>query len=148
MATVEKKAGREKTEKRDGVKWVDRNYEAKKAAREANGMAIDQSSIEDADIFSGGELPYSVALITSDHTDSSNWSVDNLPEILFYLHPPPSKHQGQNVNFLVDDETGKVALSDDGGKIKNFPVLPRRISLEVEGTNLLICTLATKLTIK
>jgi hypothetical protein len=35
---MEPKAGRTKSEKKDGKKWVDANYKAKTAARDANGI--------------------------------------------------------------------------------------------------------------
>jgi len=85
-------------------------------------------------MISDGELPFTRALETSHHPISSTWSAKNLPEILFYLNPPASKYQGQVAHPLIDEETGKVALSDEGRQIKDYPILPRYISIEVEGT--------------
>jgi hypothetical protein len=78
-------------------------------------------------------MPYTPALETSDHPMSREWSSENLPETLFYLTPPESRFAGQSVQFLRDEETGKIALSEEGNKVKDFEILPRYISVEVEG---------------
>lgn len=79
-------------------------------------------------------MPYSPALETSYHPLSRNWSAEHLPEVLFYLVPPESKYKGQAVEYLKDDETGKTALSEEGDEIRDFEILPRYISIEVEGS--------------
>lgn len=78
-------------------------------------------------------MPHTPALETSDHPMSREWSSENLPEILFYLTPPPSRFQGETVQYLRDEETGAIVLSEEGHHIKDFEILPRYISVEVEG---------------
>jgi hypothetical protein len=78
-------------------------------------------------------MPETPALETSDHPLSREWSSENLPEILFYLSPPPSQYQGQAVQYLRDQQTGEIILSEERNQIKDFEILPRYISVEVEG---------------
>lgn len=106
-----------------------------------------KASPDDTDAYSGGELPYTPALVTSDHPISRNWSTENLPEILFYLHPPTSQHEDQDVKYLMDEETGEIARSDENNEIKDFEILPRYISLEVEGWSISIPFKMSKLTL-
>lgn len=80
-------------------------------------------------------MPYTPALETSDHPMSREWSSENLPEILFYLTTPKSRFSDAKVQYLRDEETGKVVLSEEGNKIKDFEILPRYISVEVEGSS-------------
>jgi hypothetical protein len=78
-----------------------------------------------------GEMPPSKALETSYFPHQEEWSEDNLPDILFYLKPPKSEYEGQPVSILLDDD-GDVVWND-GKPLKDFPILPRQISLEVQG---------------
>lgn len=72
-----------------------------------------------------------LALTTSPFPNSDKWSLDYLPEILFYLKPPESKYERQPVELLK--ENGKVVVNEDGKELRAFPILPRRISVEVQG---------------
>ncbi|EXJ93122.1 hypothetical protein A1O3_01679 [Capronia epimyces CBS 606.96] len=102
----------------DGVtvsKWVDINYDAKVAASASNG----------------GILPFSPALYTSDFPHKSVWSKENLPEVLLYLEPPPSRYSGIKVEPLLDN--GVPVLGDGGTPLRALEVLPRHISVDVEG---------------
>ena len=78
-------------------------------------------------------MPRSLALETSDHPISRDWSSENLPLILFYLSPPQSQYQGQTVQYLHDQETNELIRSEEGNAIRDFEILPRYISVEVEG---------------
>jgi len=82
----------------------------------------------------GGVLPYSPALVTTEFPHCYEWSEENLPEILFYLVLPPSKYTDIKVPFL--EENGKIVLNDERKPIRAFEVLPRHISLDVEGKNI------------
>ncbi|KAG9777748.1 hypothetical protein ABEF93_006582 [Exophiala dermatitidis] len=96
-------------------KLVEINYEAKEAARALNG----------------GTLPYSPALVTSDFPHKYEWSKENLPAVLFYLVPPPSPHSDKPIVMLF--ENGKPVLNAEGAQLRDFEVLPRQISVDVEG---------------
>jgi hypothetical protein len=72
----------------------------------------------------GGILPSSKALRTSAYPAKGLWTVDNLPEVLFYLQPKP------NPNHHVKPET---RIRDDGVTIRHFEILPDYLSVDVEG---------------
>ncbi|KAF7514381.1 hypothetical protein GJ744_000151 [Endocarpon pusillum] len=104
---------------RPSKKWVKQNYAG------TEELKRDQDAAK----------PESVALITSSFPGSSGpdkWSLENLPEILFYLKVPKSQYEGQPVELLKED--GKVVkVGEDGKPLRAFPVLPRHISVDVEG---------------
>lgn len=79
-----------------------------------------------------GVMPHSEALVTSSFPHCGEWSETNLPEILFYIKPPRSEYDGLPVGFVEEDgepvKVGKLNKS-----LRDFPILPRRISLEVPG---------------
>lgn len=79
-------------------------------------------------------MPTTPALVTSDHPMSREWSSENLPEILFFLNPPESKYATQSVQYLRDEVTGEIVLSEEGHQVRDFEILPRYISVEVEGS--------------
>jgi hypothetical protein len=90
------------------------------------------SLIQILHVLTDGVMPYVKALETTPFPHSQEWSQDNLPDILFYLKPPKSKYEGQPVSFLKENgEPVKVAEHDKS--VRDFPILPRRISLEVSG---------------
>ena len=79
----------------------------------------------------GAELE-KMALTTSPFPNSDKWSLEYLPEILFYLKLPKSKYEGQPVELLK--ENGKVVtVGEEEKPLRAFPILPRHISVEVEG---------------
>lgn len=78
-----------------------------------------------------GVMPYSDALVTTPFPHSDEWSEENLPEILFYIKPPRSPYQGQAVQPLMEE--GKPVMAQNGNQLRDLPVLPRRISLDVPG---------------
>jgi hypothetical protein len=79
-----------------------------------------------------GVMPYSEALITSSFPHSDEWSESNLPEILFYIKPPKSEYEGQPVGF-VKENGATVKVGEQNKPLRDFSILPRRISLEVPG---------------
>ena len=79
-----------------------------------------------------GVLPHSDALVTSSFPHCDEWSEANLPEILFYIKPPKSEYEGQPVGF-VEENGESVKVGGNNKPLRDFPILPRRISLEVPG---------------
>jgi hypothetical protein len=117
---------------RNGKKWVGVNWENKEQLKRANSKPFLVVSVFIFDTEIDGSMPYSEALITSPFPHSDEWSEDQLPEILFYIKPPKSEFEGQPVSFL--QENGEVVKVGEYGKpMRDFPILPRRISLEVPG---------------
>ena len=117
---------------RAGLKWVKQNY------AKAEQLKRDQSECPKPMLvynFSqpiDGAKPENMALTTSSFPNSDEWSLENLPEILFYLKLPKSEYEGQPIELL--EENGKVVkVGKDGKPLRAFPILPRHISVEVEG---------------
>lgn len=80
--------------------------------------------------YQGGKLPEE--LTNSAHPHSDEWSEEDLPEILFYLKPPKSEFEGKPVQLLK--ENGQlVKVWGENRPLKDFPILPRRIALDVPG---------------
>ena len=76
-------------------------------------------------------LPESPALTTSDFPHRDEWSKENLPDILFYITPPTSPYASQRVLPLF--ENGIPVRSERDVPIRDFEILPRHISVDVEG---------------
>lgn len=114
---------------RAGLKWVKQNYlmteQLKREQSErSNSQPIDGEKPE--------AKPETMALTTSSFPNSDKWSLKNLPEILFYLKLPKSEYEGQPIELLEED--GKVVkVGKDEKPLRAFPILPRHISVEVEG---------------
>jgi hypothetical protein len=109
----------------NGQKWVDLNWRAKEEAKKKNGKQWSISSLtSDTDILAGGVLPYSRALVTSDFPNRDVWSIDNLPEVLFYLQLPANP---------LHDVKPEPYVRQDGRELRRFEVLPDYISVDVEG---------------
>ncbi|KAK5553150.1 hypothetical protein LTR46_008863 [Exophiala xenobiotica] len=90
-----------------------------------------KAALSYARIMNGGNLPFSSALVTSYFPHKNEWNEDNLPDILFYLVPPKninSTQTPQNITVF-----GKPLLDHGGRPIRDFDVLPRRISVNVDG---------------
>jgi hypothetical protein len=69
--------------------------------------------------------PHSIALVTTIYPHESEWSVDLLPEVLFFLEPPPNPNAGIKVE--------RKLRKDDGKMLRDFIILPDRISIDVPG---------------
>ncbi|RMD41405.1 hypothetical protein DV735_g3749, partial [Chaetothyriales sp. CBS 134920] len=102
-----------KGEAATGSKWVGNNWEALAEAAKSNG----------------GQVPYSISLVTSEFPNDKVWSEEYLPPILFYLTPPPSPYEGQSVGTF---------LREDGKRLRTYEVLPDRISVDVKG-EIVVC---------
>ena len=66
---------------------------------------------------------------TSSHGDQDNWSLENLPDILYILRPKTENAKSRRVVHMTDHMIF-------GKKVRNFYTLPPRISSEVEGFRL------------
>lgn len=66
---------------------------------------------------------------TSSHGDQDNWSLENLPDILYVLRPKTENAKSRRVVHMTDHMIF-------GKKVRNFYTLPPRISSEVEGFRL------------
>lgn len=62
----------------------------------------------------------------------ATWSETNLPDIIGQLDPRPSRTAIKDDDPPPLEENGAVALDVMGNPIKNFPNLPRHISVNVE----------------
>lgn len=78
-------------------------------------------------------MPYTLSLVTSDFPGKAEWSEIDLPDILFYIHPPTSQYEGVKVENLIEDGEHVVSDAPDGHYIRQFEILPRNISLDVPG---------------
>lgn len=114
---------------RNGKKWVSLNWEHKEwLKKKCEYLCL--TFVAYPYTATDGKMPYSKALTTSSFPNDQVWSEDNLPDILFYIKPPTSEYEGQPV--LPLKKNGKIVKV--GGKaVRDFPILPRRISLEVPG---------------
>ncbi|ERF70085.1 hypothetical protein EPUS_00272 [Endocarpon pusillum Z07020] len=118
---------------RHGLKWVKQNYSvAEQLKREQlERDQGDQGECSKPTLKDGAKLE-TLALTTSSFPNSDKWSLENLPEILFYLKLPKSEYEGQPIELLEED--GKVVrVGKDEKPLRAFPILPRHISVEVEG---------------
>jgi hypothetical protein len=78
-------------------------------------------------------MPYTLSLVTSDFPHKDEWSEIDLPDILFYIQPPPSRYDGVKVEDLIEDGAPVASDAPDGHNIRQFEILPRNISLDVPG---------------
>ncbi|RJE20019.1 hypothetical protein PHISCL_07648 [Aspergillus sclerotialis] len=67
--------------------------------------------------------------ITSSHPGQTSWSIDNLPDILYVLHPTAAHTKSRNAILMTP-------FLSFGKRVKNYLVLPRQISSRVEGWRL------------
>ena len=110
----------------------DKNKAALHTARVMNGASfLFMASFFSSSFSIGGNLPISQALVTSDFPHKNEWDNDNLPDILFYLVPPKSIHNTEKLQRISDN--GQPVLNDKGRRIRDFEILPRHISVAVEG---------------
>lgn len=123
-------AGRERG--RHGMKWVQKYWDIKERLKKENSKYLIDILVSISYTLTDGTMPYVEAFRTSSFPNSDKWSKDDLPEILLYLKPPKSKYAGQPVGLLKED--GKVVKVGGHGKpLRDFPILPRHISVDVEG---------------
>lgn len=117
-----------------GQKWVGFNHDAIEAAKARYGEYLLLSHVLTHLTFAAGDISKIPSLMTSEFPHKDEWSEENLPDILFYVFPPQSQYEGQEVRYLLD-ENGKEIYPDHGGNhpIRDFEILPRHISLKVEG---------------
>ena len=130
---TEVSARRSRTKRgRSGKKWVSLNWEHKEQLKKDNSKCFHVMLAFMSYSFTDGEMPESDALKTSSFPHDNEWSEDNLPDILFYIKPPKSEYEGQAVGLLK--ENGEVVKVGKQQKpLRDFPILPRHISLEVPG---------------
>ncbi|EFW16474.1 hypothetical protein D8B26_005798 [Coccidioides posadasii str. Silveira] len=67
---------------------------------------------------------------TCSHPYHSSYNEGNLPLLLFRLEAPKESHS-EPIGYLV--ENGKVVLDYQGNPVRNFPFLPRYISVKPSG---------------
>ncbi|PKY05458.1 hypothetical protein P168DRAFT_280390 [Aspergillus campestris IBT 28561] len=67
--------------------------------------------------------------VTSGHRDQDDWSLENLPDILYVLRPKPENAKSRRKVHMTDHMIFEK-------KVKNFYTLPPRISSQVEGFRL------------
>ena len=116
-----------------GRKWQNQNHEAKEVAKLENGGSDqDNCLLMTKLIITDGDVSHILSLTTTDFPHKSEWSEQHLPEILFYILTPPSDYEGLKVQILKDED-GHDVLSDEGHPVKDFEILPKRISLDVPG---------------
>ncbi len=110
----------------------DKNKAALHTANVMNGACfLFMASCFSCSFSIGGNPLFSQALVTSDFPHKNEWDNDNLPDILFYLVPPKSIHNTEKLQRISDN--GQPVLNDKGRRIRDFEILPRHISVAVEG---------------
>jgi hypothetical protein len=117
---------------RPGRKWVKGNHESMERLATENSKYLTAILVPISYASTDGIMPDLEADRTSSFPNSDKWSKDNLPEILLYIIPPVSEYEGQPVGFI--QENGRaVKIGEHGKPLRDFPILPRHISCNVEG---------------
>lgn len=118
---------------RPGKKWVSSNWVYKEELKEQSECSFAMSGSVSDTLADNGQIPDLEVLTTTWFPHKDEWSADNLPDILFYLKPPKSEYEDLPIDWLRNGNGDIVLAPPNNKQVRAFPILPDRISLEVEG---------------